>query len=110
MSEWKMKRGTDEITVGDTTALKAMAQQGKLKPEDYVLNPVLQQWMYARDAAELQGIFASQSSNAKAEEYNKLSLGLGVVGLLLLFLFPLAGVMVLVAAIGLSVMYYVNKK
>jgi hypothetical protein len=110
MSEWKMKRGTDEISVGDTTALKAMAHQGKLKPEDCVLNPVLQQWMYARDAAELEGIFASKSSNAKAQQYNRLSFGLGFVGLLLLFLFPLAGVMVLVAAIGLSVMYYVTKK
>jgi len=73
MSEWKIKRRADELPVGDTAALKALARQGKLRPGDYVLNPVLQQWMYARDAAELEGIFVSQSSNAKAPQYNRLS-------------------------------------
>jgi hypothetical protein len=110
MNEWKVKRGNEDLAVGDTAELKSMAKTGQIKPDDYVLNPVLQQWMYARDAAELEGIFASKASNTKAQQYNRLSFGLGFLGLLLLFAFPFAGVVVLIAAIGLSIMYYVTKK
>jgi hypothetical protein len=109
MAEWRIKRGEEEFIAPDTVTLQEWAKSQRVRPDDYVFNPTLQRWMYARDAAELQPIFTSEQSRGAAEHYNQVSLGLGCLGVVLLFVFWPAGVAVLVVAVALSAMYYVKR-
>lgn len=109
MAEWRIKRGDEQFVAPDLPTLQAWAKSQRVRPDDYVFNPTLQNWMYARDAAELQSIFAATLSRGAAEHYNKVSFGMGCLGVLLLFLFWPAGVIVLIIALILSALYYVKR-
>jgi hypothetical protein len=65
--------------------------------------------MYARELAELEDIVKIQESSAQANQYNKTSWTFGGFGLLLLFIFPPAGVVLLIIGVILAVMYYVKR-
>jgi hypothetical protein len=56
MAEWKLKRGEQEWPIRDAEMLREWASSGRLNPDDYVFNPVLAKWVYARDVAELAGL------------------------------------------------------
>jgi hypothetical protein len=59
---WQVKRGETIIVESvEVTALREWASKGNLAPDDYVFNPILNQWMYAKDAAELSGVFRRRS-------------------------------------------------
>jgi hypothetical protein len=109
MAEWKIKRGDEEFSAADLETLKKWAKQGRVKPEDYVLNPVLEEWMYARDAAELEGIFSKQKDKSSASQLNRVSWLLGLLGLLMLVVFPPAGVVLLIIAVVTSAIYHVMR-
>lgn len=97
MPEWKIKRGDSEFTAENDEALQLWAKEGRLVESDYVFNPTLQKWMYARETAELAGAFS-----LKAQRGNKnVGCSLGVLGLLLcLFFWPIG---VIVAAAGVII-------
>jgi len=67
MSEWKVKRDETEFTVENTQMLRDWAKQGLIAPTDYVYNPTLQRWMYAREVAELQQVASEVVAEAKRE-------------------------------------------
>jgi hypothetical protein len=84
-------------------------QEGIIKLTDYVYNPILEKWMYARELAELEDIVKIQESSSQANQYNKTSWIFAGFGLLLLFIFPPAGGVLLIIGVILAVMYYVKK-
>jgi hypothetical protein len=95
MSEWKLKRGNEEWPIADAEMLKQWATDGRVNADDYVFNPILEKWMYARDAVELAGVF-----EAKTQSVNrKTGCSVSILGALLCLLFWPLGVIVL--AIGL---------
>lgn len=110
MAEWKIKRGDAEFTAADDTMLVAWAREGRVQASDYVLNPVLQQWMYARDAAELQGAFGSIKANTDANHLNAIGMTVGVLGLVALLFAPTIGLIMIGVGIVLSVMYYAKRR
>jgi hypothetical protein len=59
VSEWKAKRGDQEWAVGGIEEIRAAAKAGRAFPDDYIFNPVLNQWMYAKDLAELSDAFGA---------------------------------------------------
>jgi hypothetical protein len=57
MEEWKLRRNDQEYPVGNVEMLRSWTLQGNVAESDYVYNPVLQRWMYARELAEIADIF-----------------------------------------------------
>ena len=98
MAEWKVRRGDAEFTAANDDMVRQWAKEGRVQPTDYLFNPVLQRWMYAREVGEIAGVFqsATHASNKKTGCY------VGTLGLLLCLLFWPLGI--IVAAGGL-IMY-----
>jgi hypothetical protein len=106
---FKVKRGAQEVEVPDIETLRQYVIEGHIKLSDYVYNPILSKWMYAQELAELEDIVNKQQSTAKSMQYNKMSWTFAGFGLLVLFVFPPAGIVLMIIGVILSVMYYVNK-
>jgi hypothetical protein len=53
MTEWKLRRDEREWPVKDAAELQQWANTGHVSPSDYIYNPTLEKWMYAREIAEL---------------------------------------------------------
>lgn len=109
--EWKVRRGSEEFACGDVAVLKQWASEGRVRREDYVFNPVLNQWLYARDAAELQPCFSPSESTQQASRLNRLGLAFGISGLVLCLLpplMPLGGLLFLIGLV-LTVAYYIKR-
>jgi len=109
--EWKIKRGSEEFACDSVDTLKQWASQGRICREDYVFNPVLNQWLYARDAAELQPCFSQKESTKQASRLNSLGLAFGITGMVLCLLpplMPLGGLLFLIGLV-LTVAYYVKR-
>jgi hypothetical protein len=109
MDSWKVKRGNQEWTLAGPDELRAHAASGQLLPDDYVYNPILERWMYARELAETEAIFSTARSSVEADRLNQASFGIGCLGLLLMLASPLIGGVVLLIAVVLSVVYYLKK-
>jgi uncharacterized Zn finger protein (UPF0148 family) len=107
--KFRVKRGAQEIELPSIEALRHDVQEGIIKLTDYVYNPILEKWMYARELAELEDIVKIQESSSQANQYNKTSWIFAGFGLLLLFIFPPAGGVLLIIGVILAVMYYVKK-
>lgn len=83
MSGWKMRRGDDEYPVESVDALRAWAAEGRIAADDYVYNPILDKWMYAKEVAEFGGVFHPGRTQARE--------GCGI-GILLMIVGGVAGV------------------
>lgn len=74
---WMVRRGDEKFPVRGIAQLQEWARAGRILPSDYVFNPVLTRWMYARDAAELAPIFAESGRQERASRgTSKAGLGL----------------------------------
>ena len=109
MAEWQIKRGESQFAAPDLETLQAWARSGNIVQTDYVFNPVLQQWMYAKDLGELQAVFGSHKIQAEKDNLNRMSWGLGCLGILVCFFFWPAGIVLLIIAIVMSAFYHVKK-
>lgn len=96
--EWKVKRGDQEWLVPDSATLQVWAREKRVLPDDYVFNPVLQRWMYAREAGELATSFAAAVSGpflctncGYTGPSVRVVPGSNAVGCLLLILFVIPG-------------------
>ena len=105
---WKIKRNEQETECSGVLALKELAAKGEISPEDYVFNPTLNQWSYARDTAELQGLFEKAKRMGQAGTLKKASWGLAIAGILLFLLDPTIGGLTLVGAAICGVMHHVK--
>lgn len=56
MADWQLKRGDEVWPVADAEMLREWARNGRVLNDDYVFNPVLGQWMYAKEVGELAGV------------------------------------------------------
>lgn len=110
MAEWKIRRGDDEFTAPDVETLRGWAAEGRVVGSDYVMNPMLNRWMYASEAVELAGIYSRHAATATANHWNRTSFAVAALGFLLLFLYPLAGGIVLVVALVMSVLVYFKRQ
>jgi hypothetical protein len=82
---------------------------GRVALSDYVLNPALERWMYVRELGELSEALTAQKGRVDAEMLNRTRWELGCLGLLLLVLFPPAGMGLLIIAVCMSAFYYVKR-
>lgn len=53
---WKTRAFGVEVEVTGPEHLRELAESGDIQPSDYVFNPVLQRWMYARDVEEIADV------------------------------------------------------
>jgi hypothetical protein len=106
MTAWKIRRGDEETEIASTDELRAMVRSGHLRKDQYVFNPVLNQWLYARDVAELSDSFRAGS----ATHLNSISWTLFAFSILFGFLrFSLFSGLTFLAAIGFAIAYYVAR-
>jgi hypothetical protein len=54
---WIVCRGFREIPVPDANVLPVWAEHGRLKPDDYLVNPRIETCFQAKDDPELHAIF-----------------------------------------------------
>lgn len=57
---WKVRIGDEEYPANSPEEIGNWIQEGRVRADHYVFNPVLSQWLYARDVLELQSAFATQ--------------------------------------------------
>jgi|SRR5581483_4697730 len=57
MEQWKLRRNNAEMPIGGTGELQQLVRDGKVLESDYVWNPILEKWLYARDVAEVAQLF-----------------------------------------------------
>lgn len=106
---FRVKHNGQELVASNIEELKEWVQTGRIALTDYVYNPILQRWMYVREMAEVEFIVNQQQSSTQAIQYNQMSFIFGGIGLLMLFIFPIAGVVLLTIGIVFSAMYYTRK-
>jgi|SRR5581483_1170825 len=61
---WIARIDERDYPADSAQTLRTWAQEGRLKASDYVFNPTLQRWMYAREAEELKGHFTVVTASA----------------------------------------------
>ena len=66
MNDWKVRVGDVSIKAASVEELKAWLIEGRIRPENYVLHPVLQRWMYVRELEELKPQIAQIDSASAA--------------------------------------------
>ena len=64
MNNWVVKRGTLERQVTDAETLRRLARDKRLRPDDLVFHPEMQQWLSASAVPELAGALAQLSPGA----------------------------------------------
>jgi hypothetical protein len=102
MTGWLLKRGSEEYPIpGGPEELQRWAIAGKVRAEDYVYNPVLEKWMYARDTAEVAGILQNMTKGAATRSGCGLGILLMILGGVIGLLSPTFGG--LIALVGLVV-------
>ena len=52
--DWKLKQGSQETAIDGVATLKRWTTEGRIQRDDYVFNPVLGKWLYAKDTVEIQ--------------------------------------------------------
>ena len=109
MAEWQIKSGDSQFTAPDVETLRQWAKDGRVTQTDYVFNPILQQWMYARDLGELQAVISAQKARADKDKLNRMSWGLGCLGLFFSIFFWPAGVVLMAIAIVMAAIYHVKE-
>lgn len=110
MSEWKLKRGEEEWAVGTAATLKEWAGKGLIAQDDYVFNPILEKWVYARDVAEISPTFSVKVARERKEWVNHASWVMFLLSVILLFVSPILAACVFFVAILFAVAYYVMPK
>jgi hypothetical protein len=76
--------------------------------EDYIFNPVLGQWLYARDVAEIQPNFVKVKNQGQAQDLKNIAIALGVLGAVFLVLSPPLGVLLVLGGAACAVMHHVK--
>lgn len=106
---FRVKHNGQEIVASDIEELKEWFHKGQITLADYAYNPILKKWMYVRELAEIESIVKERESSTQANQYNQTSFVFAGLGLLMLLVFPIAGVVLLVIAVVFSAMYYTQK-
>lgn len=98
MTEWKMKRGDTEYPATSLAELRQWALKGNLVGSDYVFNPTLSKWMYARELEELKASFPAGKNGNTLIAVGAVLLAMGLF-IPKAWLFMLLGVVVLVVGV-----------
>lgn len=106
---FKVKHNGRELVASDICELKEWLNKGQITLTDYAYNPILKKWMYVRELAEIESLVKEKESSTQANQYNQMSFTFAGLGLLMLFIFPIAGVVLLTIGFVFSAMYYTRK-
>lgn len=109
MSEWRVRRGNEEWPTKGIEELQDWAKSGNVRPEDYVWNPILQKWLYAKDVAELEGFLPDLEKVRATDQATRAAIGVAVAGLVLCFIFPPLGSLLFIAGVVLAVVSYTKQ-
>lgn len=105
-SPYKLRRGETDYDVPNLETLREWARAGRVAPSDYVYNPTLERWAYARDLAELEGELRVATSQRKSQDYRKHALACFIAALVTAIWAPqLSGLLLLIAIVLLVVNY-----
>lgn len=94
--EWTICRNHSVFPVPDNATLERWTQQGRVRSDDYLVNHPLDVCVQARDVAELDAIFRK----ARAQALGRIWRALACSALALVWLEPVFGSLILIAAIG----------
>lgn len=103
---FKLRRGETDFDVPNLATLVEWARAGRVAPTDYVYNPTLERWVYAREMGELEGEFRAAATQQKSQDYRKYAFACFVAALVCALFAPsLSGILVLVAIVLLVANY-----
>lgn len=106
---FRVKRDGQELIASNIEELKAWVRDDKVSLSDYLYNPILRRWMYVKELAEIDSVVRLRESSKQAKQYNRMSFIFAGLGVLMLFLIPPIGVILLAIGVVLSIMYYVQR-
>ncbi len=98
-SGWRLKRGESEYSAPDIDSIRNWAKESKVLPDDYIYNPILAQWIYAKDLVEIQDLMRSYGTKCPhcgrfgVRKVDGLQGGENVIGLILVAFFFVPGVL-----------------
>jgi len=98
--EWILCRNQDEFPVPDSAVLRRWTEQGRVRPTDYLVSPGLDTCVQAKDIADLDVIFR----RAPARRLGKISRGLALGGISVVWMAPLVGSLMLFVAIVAAIL------
>lgn len=102
---YRLKRGEQEYQIRGLARLQEAARIGRVVPSDYVFNPVLERWMYARDMAELQGQLGAVAAQKESKQGHRTAWMLFLLSILCgLLINQFVGVVLFIVAIVVAVM------
>jgi hypothetical protein len=109
--DWKLKQGSQETAIDGVATLKRWTTEGRIQRDDYVFNPVLGKWLYAKDTVEIQELFSAKDKGKEAGRLNGLGLTFGIGGLLLGLVpgLEFVGGLLLLIGIVLTIVYYIKR-
>jgi hypothetical protein len=118
---WILKRNEQDFQT-DIPTPKQWAAEGKVGADDYIYNPVLQKWLYAKDTAEIASAFtavaarqATKEKAKKASNLNMLGFAFGVPGMLIGMATPIIpqfmpfAILLIGLGVLFSIAYYVKR-
>ncbi len=100
--EWTLCRKLNEVPIADNAALQRLTEQGRVRPDDYLVSRQLDVCVQAKEIAELDAVFRK----ATARLLGKISRGLACAALALVWLMPLFGSLMLVSAITAAILSF----
>ena len=102
---WILCRNLDEFPIPDNAVLRRWTEQGRVRRTDYLVNPRLDTCVQAKDIADLEVIFRKTPSCRIAYLSRALALG----GFAVVWMAPLVGSLMLLAAIA-SALHYLKEE
>jgi hypothetical protein len=98
--EWILCRKRQEFPILDNAALQRWTEQGRVRPDDYLVSPRLDVCVQAKEIAELDAVF----HKGKARVLANIARGFALASLALVWFAPLFGSLMLVSAVAAAIL------
>ncbi len=100
---FKVRREDGDVDVHGVQELQRLYRTNKISPSDYIYNPTLDKWMYAKDFEELKELTGNEF---QATLYNAIGLFSGILGLVVALFSPETGLLLIGIGVLFSILYY----
>lgn len=107
--KYRLRRGETDFDVPNLETLREWARAGPIAPTDYVYNPTLERWVYARELGELEGELGTSKKAESAKGLNKAALACFVAALVTALWAPGVSGLLFLAALVLLIVNYAKK-
>jgi hypothetical protein len=107
--KYRLRRDETDYDVPNLETLREWARAGRIAPTDYVYNPTLERWVYARELGELEGELGALRRAESAKELNKAALACFIASLVTALWAPGLSGLLFLATVVLVIVHYAKR-